>query len=258
VIPLVRRALRIVNVLVAVVTLASALAVLVSDLTIPGYRAHYRDAVWFVSVYAAIQVVMIVEFARDGPLVPWLALAKAAAAWLFLLDFVALWPYWRTWTPARYVYQLVDWPAARNVGLFALVFLGRGAFNTLNAMYFTAQWWRLLRVRRPLLGRAVTAIPVGIVALVVWAFLTLTAEEVKTFSPDAEDVAHLVLAGLDCDSVRANAGHTTTDTRQRGERRYEVRIAYDCALTRVIVRAEDGRIGTAAEPRALCCADPAG
>ena len=53
---------------------------LASDLLDPGYRAHYRDAIWFVTLYAAIQVVMLVEFARGGRLIPWLALAKAAAA----------------------------------------------------------------------------------------------------------------------------------------------------------------------------------
>ena len=104
-----RRALRLVNVLVALVTLASALAVLGSDLTVPGYRDHYRDALWLVTAYAAVQVVMLAAFARDTWLVPWLALAKAAAAWLFLANFTALWPYWTTWTPARYVYQLFDW-----------------------------------------------------------------------------------------------------------------------------------------------------
>ena len=254
----VRRALRVVNVLVALVTLASALAVLVSDLTVPGYREHYRDAVWFVTLYAAIQVVIVVEFARDGRFVPWLALAKAVAAWVFLVNFVALWPYWRTWTPARYVYQLFEWGQGGTIGLFALVFLGRGAFNTINAMYFTAHWWGPLRERQPLLGRVVTALPIGAITFFVWGFLHLVSEEVRTFSPDATDVARLVLADLDCERVRANAGRTTTDLRQRGERRYEVRIAYDCAVTRVIVRAEDGRIGTAAEPRTQCCAARSG
>src|SRR5436309_10439859 len=151
---------------------------------------------------------MLAEFARDGRLVPWLALLKTAAAYLFLLNFVAFWPYWRTWTPARYVYQLFELPEAGKVTLFALVFLGRGAFNTLNATYFTAPWWRPLRVRRPLLGRLVTALPIGATAFFVWAFLHLTAEEAKTFSPDAADVARIVLDGLDCDAVRAHAGKT--------------------------------------------------
>jgi hypothetical protein len=254
----VRRVLRIVNVLVALATMASALAVLSSDLTVAGYREHYRDALWFVALYAAVQAMMVVEFARDGPFVPWLALAKAAAAWFFLLNFLTLWPYWRTWTPARYVYQLFEWGEDRKVGVLALVFLGRGVFNTLNAMYFTAPWWRALRARRPLLGRAVTALPVGATAFLVWAFLQLAHQELKTFSPEAQDVARIVLEGIDCDAVRAHTGRTTTDLRQRGERRYEVLIAYDCTVTRVVVRAEDGRIGTAAEPRAECCGRASG
>jgi hypothetical protein len=251
-----RLAFRLVNVAVALVTLASALAVLASDLAIAGYREHYRDALWFVALYVAVQVVMVVEFARDGRLVPWLALAKTAAAYVFLATFVAVWPYWRTWTPARYVYQLFEWPDGRKAPLFALVFLGRGAFNTVNAMVFTAPWWTALRARRPLLGRAVTAVPLGVVALCVWTFMQLTAEEARTFSPDATDVARVVLGGLDCEAVRTNAGKVHTDVRQRGDRRYEVAIDYRCELTRVVVRAEDGRIGTAAEPRAECCAPP--
>ena len=135
-----RLALRLVNVLVAFVTLASALAVLVSDLRVPGYREHYRDALWFVALYAAVQGVMLAAFARDGRLVPWLALSKTAAAYFFLAGFTHLWPYWRVWTPARYVYQLFEWGEDGQVGLMALVFLGRGAFNTLNAMYFTTPW----------------------------------------------------------------------------------------------------------------------
>jgi hypothetical protein len=91
-------------------------------------------------------------------------------------------------------------------------------------------------------------------AFFVWTFVQLAAEEAKTFSPDAAGIARIVLEGLDCEAVRANAGRTTTDVRQRGERRYEVAIRYDCALTRVVVSAEDGRIGTAAGPRAECCA----
>lgn len=249
-----RRAFRIVNVLIALVTLASALAVLASDLAVPGYREHYRDALWFVALYAALQLAMLVAFARDGAWVPWLAVAKAVAAYLFLLDFVALWPYWRTWTPARYVYQLFETEDGSRVPLFALVFLGRGAFNTLNAVYFTAPWWRALRAGHPVLGRALTALPVGLTAFFVWAFVQLATEEATTFSPEAAGIARLVLAGLDCDAVRANAGHTTTDVRQRGEQRYEVAIRWDCALTRVVVRATDGRIGTAAAPRASCCA----
>jgi hypothetical protein len=247
--------LRIVNVLIALVTVASALAVLASDLFVPDYRAHYRDAAWFVALYAAVQVLMLVEFARDGRLVPWLAVAKALAAYVFLLDFLALWPSWRTWTPARYVYQLFEWGEGQKVGLFAMVFLGRGAFNTVNALYFTAPWWRTLRVSHPLLGRLVTAAPIGATAFFVWTFIQLTAQETKTFSAEAEEVARTVLESLDCEAVRANAGQTTSDLRQRGDRRYHVRITYDCRATRVLVLTEEGRVGTAASPRTECCKD---
>jgi hypothetical protein len=250
---LVRRALRIVNVLVALGTLASALAVLVSDLRVPGYRQHYHDALWFVALYAAVQGAMLVEFARDGRLVPWLAAAKAIAAWLFFAGFTRLWPYWRVWTPARYVYQLFEWGEDTSLGLMALVFLGRGAFNTANAAYFTWPWWSRLRARRPLLGRLATTVLMAAMVLFVWLFVMLQREEQHIFSPEARDVARLVLDGLDCDAVRAHAGETTTDMRQRGDRRYEVHIAYGCALTRVLVRAEDGRIGAVEGPQLECC-----
>jgi len=251
----VRRALRLVNVLVALATLASALAVLASDLLVPGYQAHYRDAPWFVALYAAVQVVILVEFARDGRLVPWLAVAKALAAYLFLLNFLVLWPYWRTWTPARYVYELFEWNEGRKVTLFAMIFLGRGAFNTLNAVYFTAPWWGSLRRRQPLLGRLVTAVPLGAVVFCVWTFAQLAAEETKMFSPEAAEVARTVLDTVDCEAVRANAGRTTTDVRERASRRYHVRITYGCPVTRVVVLTEEGLVGTAAAPRAECCED---
>jgi hypothetical protein len=251
--PPVRRALRLVNVAVALVTLASATAVLASDFLVPGYRIHYRDAPWFVAAYCAVQVVLLVQFARDGRLVPWLALAKALAAWAFLGSFLVVWPAWRTWTPARYVYQVFEWGEASRAGLFGLVFLGRGAFNTFNAFYFTEPWWRPLRLRRPVLGRLVTAVPIAAIVFCVWAFLQLVREQARTFSGDAQEVARIVYDGLDCEAVRSKAGTTTTDIRQRGERRYEVRIAWGCPMTRVVVRSEDGRMGAAGGARAECC-----
>jgi len=250
---LVEITLRAVNVLIALVTLASAVAVLVSDVLVAGYRAHHRDALWFVAAYAAVQVVMVVEFARGGRLVPWLALAKAAAAYFLLANFLSLWPEWRWWTPARYVYQLFDWGKDTRLGLFTLVFLGRGTFNTLNAMYFTRHWWGPLRVHSPLLGRALTAVPIGVAALCVWAFLTLVREEATLYSADAREVAELVVQDLECDAIRAKVGTTTEDLRQRGARRYHVQIAYGCPLTRVTVRTEDGRSGAALLPRPDCC-----
>src|SRR5438309_1690167 len=238
---------------IAVVTLASGLAVLGSDLLVTSYRDLHRDALWFVVAYCAVQALMVVEFARDGRLVPWLAVAKALAALLFFASFFTSGLYWMAWTPGRYVYQLFGWAEETRAGLFALAFLGRGTFNTLNAFYFTRPWWSPLRVRRPLLGRAVTTVPVAAAALCTWAFLALVREETTTFSSDAQDVARTVLAGVDCERVRANDGKTTTDLRQRGERRYRVEITYGCELTRVLVQAEDGRVGTAAEPQRACC-----
>jgi hypothetical protein len=251
----VRLAFRLLNVAIALVTLASGLAVLGSDLFVPGYQEHYRDAVWFVALYCAVQAVMVVEFARDSPRIPWLALAKTVAAYLFLVTFVAVWPIYRNWTPGRYVYQLFEWGETTRIGLFALVFLGRGAFNTLNAFYFTEPWWRPLREHRPLLGRVVTALPLGVLVFCLWAFVELMREERRTFSPEAQDVSRLVYQSLDCDAVRQNRGKTTTDIRKRGEQSFEVRIAYDCAMTQVVVRAEDGRLGRTAGPQRECCAE---
>jgi hypothetical protein len=253
----VRRFFSLLNVAVAFVTLASALAVLYSDLAVPGYREHHRDALWFVTAYAAVQVVMLVEFARDGRYVPGLALLKAVVAWLFLANFTSLWPYWQTWTPARYVYQLFDWGESTRIGLYGLVFLGRGAWNTLNAFYFTQPWWRRLRITHPFLGRIVTALPPGGMVLCLWLFAQLVREEAQTFSPEAQAVARVVYEGLDCDAVRANDGKTTDDVRQRGERRYQVRIAWGCEQTRVLVRTEDGRMGAAAGSQRACCVPPA-
>ena len=250
----VRRFFLLLNAAVAFVTFASALAVLYSDLAVPGYREHHRDALWFVTAYAAVQVVMLVEFARDGRWVPWLALLKAVVAWLFLANFTSLWPYWQGWTPGRYVYQLFDWGEGTRIGLYALVFLGRGLWNTLNAFYFTQPWWRRLRITRPLLGRVVTALPLVGMLFCLWLFLSLVREEAQTFSPEAQAVARLVYEGLDCTAVRANDGKTTDDVRQRGERRYQVRIAWGCEQTRVLVRAEDGRMGAAAGSQRACCA----
>jgi hypothetical protein len=249
----VRRVLLWLNVAVGLATLASGLAVLVSDLTVPGYRAHFRDAIWFVTAYCIVQIVVVVEFARDSPRVPWLAFGKAFLAYLFLATFVAVWPIYRTWTPGRYVYQIFEWGESTRIGLFALVFIGRGAFNTLNAFYFSEHWWRPLRDRRPLLGRLVTALPVGVLVFCLWAFVELMREEARTFSPEAQDVARIVYRDLDCDAVRSNRGKTTTDIRKRGERTFEVRIAYDCAMTQVLVRAEDGRLGTKAGSQQECC-----
>jgi hypothetical protein len=244
---------RVVNALIAAVTLTSALAVLGSDLLVPGYREHYHDALWFVAAYVAVQAFVLLEFVRGGRWMPALAVAKTVAAYLFLLGFPVLWPRWRFWTPARYVYQLFAWDDRSPIGLFALVFLGRGAFNTMNAVYLTRPWWLALRARRPLLGRLATSVPIGVTALCIWAFFALVREEKLSFSPEAQEVARVVFAGLECETLRERAGQTSTDVRQSGERRYRVEITYGCALTRVVVRAEDGRIGTVTGARPECC-----
>src|SRR5439155_21668913 len=101
-----RRVLRWLNVAIALVTLASGLAVLGSDLLINGYREAHRDALWFVLAYCTVQVLMVAEFARDGRFVPWLAVAKVLAACLFFASFFTSGLYLTVWTPGRYVYQL--------------------------------------------------------------------------------------------------------------------------------------------------------
>jgi hypothetical protein len=248
----VRRTFRWLNVAVAVVTLASALAVLWNDLSVVGYQACYRDALWFVVAYAALQAWLLVVFARDDRLVPWIAIGKAVAAYVFLLSLGVLWPRWRVWTPARYVYEVFAFGSASNLGLFTLIFLGRGAFNTVGAFVLTADWWRPLRHRRPLLGRLVTAVPIGLTVLCVWLWSQLVREEAHTVSPEAQEIAAYVYETLDCDAVRAKDGQTTTDLRQRGERKYGVRITYGCALTSVVVHTEEGTLGSTSGAKLSC------
>lgn len=250
-----RPTLRWVNVLVTLVTLASAVAVLWSDLFVAGYRTHYGDALPFVLGYVALQLWFLFVFVRGSRWMPSVAIAKAVAAYLFLLTFVVVGPAWMAVTPSRYVYLLFDWGPTVKIGLFGFVFLGRGAWNTFNAFVMTEQWWRPLRITRPLVGRLVTLVPVLLIVGCVWAFFQLVHLDAETFSPEAGEVAHVILADLDCDTIRARDGQTSTDIRQRGTIKYQVEIAYGCAATRVMVRAEDGRLGTAVEPRGECCAD---
>jgi hypothetical protein len=242
-----------VNALATAATLASGVAVLAQDLFVPGYRAYHRDLVWFVAAYCAVHALMLAEFLRDGPWIPWLVSARAAVAYVFLLNLESLWPQWRYWTPGRYVYQLFDVPGIYNLGLYALLFLGRGLFNSYSLLRFTERWWRPLRQRHPLGGRLVTAALVAALVLPVWAFLTVTSEEARVYSPEAEAVAREVLGGITCETLRERAGQTATDLRRRGERSYHVQIAYDCAVTRVVVRLEDGRVGSSAGSPGDCC-----
>lgn len=250
-----RRALLWLNVFIAGVTLASALGVLAYDLIDAGYRAFYGDSLWFVVAYVAIQIVMLRGFWRDDASVPWLALLKALGAYAFIVTFAAVGPQWMRVTPARYVYMLFDWGPDATIGMYAFVFLGRGAFNTLNAFGLTGRWWRPLRDSQPLLGRLVTIVPLAILLGCVWAFGELVRLEKETYSPEAREVAEQVMAGLDCDTVRAHEGQTTQDLRQRGEKKYLVDIAYGCRETRVEIRTEDGLAGSYRLPRTECCPD---
>ena len=251
-----RRAILALCAIATALTLASAFAVLVSCLLDPAYRVHYGDSFLFVVGYTALQAWILWSFLRDTPAVPWIAVARALAGWLFLALFVSIGQLWMRVSPARYVYQLFDWGPQARVGLYALVFLGRGAFDTLAAFALTRDWWGPLRVHRPLLGRLVTAIPVAAIVCFVWAFFEMVRIDSRTFSADAYEVAGLVLDGIDCATLREREGQTTTDLRQRGDRRYHVTIRWHCTGVQVEVRAEDGRLGVAQAPRLECCAAP--
>jgi hypothetical protein len=249
----VSRTLRALNVVATAVTLASGLGVLTQDLLVPGYREYHRDWIAFVAVYCGVQALTLHQLLRDGPALRWLIGARAAVAYVFLLNFTSLWPYWRYWTPGRYVYALVDIPGTFNLGLFTLIFLGRGAFNTWSLMGTTADWWRPLRRSHPLGGRLVTAGFVAGLVFPVWAFLLVITNEAKVYSPEAEAVAREVLQGISCETVQEKAGQQTTDLRRRGETNYHVQIGYDCDVVRVVVRMEDGRLGSYSASPGDCC-----
>ena len=248
-----RRAILWLNALGTAVTLLSALAVLVSWLVDPAYRVYFGDSLLFVIGYAALQAWFLWSFVRDTPSVPTIAVMRALAGWIFIALFVSVGPLWMRLTPARYVYQLFDLGPEARLGLFALVLLGRGAFNTFSAFALTRDWWWPLRERRPVLGRLLTVVPVAIIVTFVWAFFQMVRLDVRTFSSDAYEVARLVLDGVDCPTLRERAGQTTTDLRQRGDRQYHVTIRWRCADMQVEVRAEDGRMGVARGPRLECC-----
>jgi hypothetical protein len=253
----VQRILRQLNVVATAVTLASGLAVLVQDLLVPGYRGYNRDWVPFVAAYCAFLAFTLQQLLRQGPWLPWLIGARAVAAYAFLLNLTSLWPQWRYWTPGRYVYQLFDVPGVFNLGLYSLIFLGRGAFNTWSLMTFTEHWWRPLRRSHPLGGRLITAGFVAGLVFPVWTFLVVITQEAKIYSPEAEAVAREVLHDLTCEMVQEKAGQHTTDLRRRGSTNYHVQIAYDCAVTRVVVRMEDGRVGSYTGSPGDCCTRPA-
>jgi hypothetical protein len=246
-----RPALRAINVACALVALASALAVLASMFFEPGYQEAHGDSLLAVTAYVGWQGLVAWAFARDLPLVPWLALAKMLGAWGFLATFAVAGPYWMAWTPGRYVYQLFDWGPGAEVGLFAMIWLGRGAGNTLNALYFTRPWWEPLRRRHPLLGRLVTAVAIAAVVFCCWTFRELLRVG------HVRDVARAVFEQLDCATIQAHAGETTTDVREGGGRRYTVRIVDRCPRVQVIVADEAGRVATWVGVRGECCGGPA-
>jgi len=251
------RTLRALNVVAALATLASGLAVLVSNVAVPGYP--YRDSLVVVGAYCAFYVWVILAFWRDSRAAPRLAVAKALGGLGFLLLFMRLPDVGRSWmnaTPGRYVYQLFDWGPGAGVGMYGLVFLGRGAWNVVNAISCTRGWWFGIRARRPLLGRVLTVVPVAIIVSCVWQFMAFVRIEAKTFSPEAHEVAQLVQQALSCDDVRAKDGTTTSDVRQRGDRQYRVTIRWGCTDTRILVRDPEDRIGVAVGARPECC--PAG
>jgi hypothetical protein len=249
-----RRTMLALSALATALALLSSFAVLASWLLDPAYRLHFGDSLLFVLGYTTLQGWILWSLVRDTPAVPWIAAARALAGWIFLALFVSIGPLWMRVSPARYVYQLFDWGPQARVGLFALVFLGRGAFDTLAAFVLTHDWWAPLRKRRPLLGRLVTAIPVAAIVCFIWVFFEMVRIDKQTFSPDAYDVAGVVLEGIDCPTLRDREGQTTSDLRQRGDRRYHVTIRWRCADVQVEVRAEDGRLGVARGPRLECCA----
>jgi hypothetical protein len=273
------RTLRALNVVTAVVSLASGAAVLVSNVVDPAYRAHFGDPWWLVVAYLAFYGWVLWAFVRAAPAAPWLAVAKAAGAYvflgvcaafpwatlgdaapskglgsfLFLSAFTTLTREWTTHTPGRYVYQLADWGPGAAAVFVAFVFLGRGAWNTVNAFTLTRDRWIRLRMRAPLLGRLVTAIPVALIVLSFWGFFVVARLELTTFSADASEVAQAVLDGFDCAAIHAKAGTTTTDVRARGDRRYEVLIRWGCPVSVVLVRTPDDKVGTASGSRPECC-----
>jgi hypothetical protein len=247
--------LRIVNAFAAAVCLASALAVLGGNLSDPGYRAHYRDAIPYVLAYAAFYAWVLYTFAWSGRVrvAQTLAVVKAIGAYAFLLAFPGAGRTWMVLTPGRYVYQLFDWGTEASIVLMAYVFLARGAWNTVNAFAITRPVWFPLRQSRPLFGRIVTYIPVVITVLCVWAFLRLARMNAEDFSAEAHEIASIVANDIQCDEVRAKAGTTTRDVRQRGDRQYQVMINWDCTDVRIIVRDPEGKAGTARTPRPECC-----
>jgi len=249
-----RLLMRIVNVLCGLLALASGVTVLVSNLTDAGYRAHYGDSLPLVLAYVVFYGWVVMVYARDRGPVAWLTVAKTLGAYLFVGTFAVAGSLWMARTPGRYVYQLFDWGPGVTLVLIAFVMLGRGVWNTLNAMFFTAPWWTQLRRARPLVGRLVTSVFVALVVLFAWSFQQLTQLEADTFSVEAHEVAQFIHGTIDCDAIDEHRGSITRDVRQRKDRRYDVEIRYNCHDTQVVVRDPDGRLGQFRGPKQECCA----
>jgi hypothetical protein len=273
------RTFRVLNVLTAVVSLASGVAVLLSNVLDPAYRAHFADRLWLVVAYIGFYVWVLVAFVRATPTapllavakaigayvflavcaaIPWLALGNAApsqglGAFLFLSAFTTLTRQWTTATPGRYVYQLFDWGPEATTLFVAFVFLGRGAWNTANAFTLTRDWWFEVRARRPLLGRLLTAVPVSLLVLSFWGFFLVARLERTTASPEADALARQVADELTCEAIRERNGTTTTEVRTEGDRRFEVMIRWGCPTSVALVRTPDDKVGSAGTTRSECC-----
>lgn len=250
-----RRVLRWLNLVAGVVCLASGASALSSWIADPGYRAHYRDPLWLLAAYVAFYAWVLRAFWRDDAWAPRLAVVKALGAYAFLVSFVMVGHVWMARTPGRYVYQLFEWGPDNAVVLMAYVFFGRGIWNTLNAMIFTAPWWMRLRRERPFVGRVVTMIPIAIMVTMVFAYRELVRLDRATFSAEAIAAAKEIADGIDCEAIQSATAPVTTDVRQRGERRYDVQIKWDCRDLQVLVRDPDGRVGSIRTPRLECCPD---
>jgi len=253
-----RRVLRLSNLVAGAVCLASGAAATWSWITDPGYRAHYGDPLWLLLAYVAFYGWVLRAFWRDDAWAPRLAVAKAIGAYVFLASFVAAGPVWMARTPGRYVYLFFhDWGSYSQSVLMAYVLLGRGLWNTVNAMAFTMPWWTAIRQARPILGRLLTAVPLMLMVTFVWTYRELVRLERQTYSAEATSVASEILHGIDCAAIRSAAAPTTVDQRARDDRRYHVEIQWDCRDVRVRVRDPDKKLGIARAPKLECCDEPA-
>lgn len=250
-----RRVLLYLNLGAGAVCLASGAACLGSWLTDPGYRTHYGDPLWLLLAYVGFYAWVLRSMWRDDAWTTRLALVKTVGAYVFLAAFPAVGPAWMARTPGRYVYELFRWGPGLEWILMGYVLLGRGLWNTANAMAFTLPWWSRLRTARPIVGRVLTMIPIALMVSFVWLYRELVRLERTTFSAEAIAVAHEILDGIDCEEIRAADTPVTRDRRRRGDRIYDVEIRWECRDLQVLVRDPEDRIGAARAPRPECCPD---